>query len=54
MLINELQQVLESLKELEPNVEKFSWGPTYELAEKRQSEAIKIVKREIKRLKNEN
>jgi hypothetical protein len=48
----ELYQILESLQELEPNVERFSWGPTYTFAERRQTEAIRIVKQAIKELKN--
>jgi hypothetical protein len=48
----ELQKVLESLKELDPDVEKFSWGPTYSFAQRRQDEAIRIVSRAIKEMKN--
>ena len=47
-----LKKVLESLKELSVDVEDFSWGPTYEFACERQKEAIKIMKKYLKELKN--
>ena len=52
MTLDDLQKVLGSLQELDPDVEKFSWGPTYSFAVSRQDEAIRIVKRAIKELKN--
>ena len=52
MTLEDLQKVLESLEELDADVEKFSWGPTHSFAVKRQAEAIRIIKRAIKDLKN--
>jgi hypothetical protein len=46
-------KVKESLKELEATAEKFNWGPSQAFAQQRQAEAIKIINREITRLKNE-
>lgn len=34
---------LMSLDELSPNVEDFSWGPTYELAKRRQQTAMRAI-----------
>jgi hypothetical protein len=51
MTLENLQKVLESLQELEATAEKFNWGPTCTMAQKRQDDAIKIVKREIKQVK---
>ena len=53
MTLEELQKVKESLEELEATAEKFDWGPSVELARRRQAEAIRIIKREIKQLKAE-
>jgi len=50
--LDDLQKVLESLQELSPHPEDFSWGPTFEMAKRRQREAIRIVKKEIKEMKN--
>lgn len=47
MTLENLQKVLESLKELEATAEKFDWGPSQAFAQARQKEAIKIVKAEI-------
>lgn len=52
MTLEDLQKVLESLEELDADVEKFNWGPTHSFAVKRQNEAIRIVKQAIKELKN--
>jgi hypothetical protein len=54
MTLEELIKVKESLEELEATAEKFDWGPSQAFAQQRQKEAIRIVKREIKRLKNED
>ena len=51
MNIEQAKQVLESLQELSPNVEDFSWGPTYGFAKERQKEAINHMKKFIKELK---
>ncbi len=51
MTLEELQKVLESLKDLEATAEKFDWGPSQAFAQQRQAEAIKIIKREINFLK---
>ncbi len=53
MTLEEAIKVKESLEELEATVEKFDWGPSQAFAQQRQTEAIKIIKREIKKLKNE-
>jgi hypothetical protein len=53
MTLEELQKVLESLKELEATAEKFDWGPSWEFANQRKAEALKIIRREIRKLKNE-
>ncbi len=52
MTLEELQKVKESLEELEATAEKFDWGPSQAFAQKRQAEAIRIIKREIKALKD--
>jgi len=54
MTLDELKQVKESLKECKPDVEDFSWGPTLEFAYKRKDVAIKILNKEIKKIKAEN
>ena len=51
MNLEEATKVLESLEELSPDIEDFSRGPSYELARKRQNDAIKIIKKQIKELK---
>lgn len=48
MTLEELVKVKESLEELSVDVEYFSWGPSYEFAQRRKAEALKIIKREIK------
>jgi len=52
MTLEEAIKVKESLEELEATAEKFDWGPSQAFAQQRQAEAIRIIKREIKRLKN--
>lgn len=49
MNLNELKKIEESLKECNPQVEDFSWGPCLEFAQKRKDQALKIIQREIKR-----
>jgi hypothetical protein len=53
MTLEEANKVRDSLKELSPNAEDFCWGPTMSFAIERKGEALKIINREIKRLKNE-
>lgn len=53
MTLEEAIKVKESLEELEATAEKFDWGPSQAFAQRRQAEAIRIIKREIKRLKVE-
>ena len=48
MKLEELQKILDSLKECDPDIERFSWGPTYEFALKRKEEALKLLKQAIK------
>lgn len=52
MTLEEANKVKESLEELSADPETFSWGPTWEFANQRQAEALKIIKREIRELKN--
>lgn len=52
MTLDELQKVKESLEELDADVETFDWGPSLELARRRKAEALKIINREIRILKN--
>ena len=54
MTLEEAVKVKESLKELSADVETFNWGPSWEFANQRKAEALRIVEKEIKRLKNEN
>ena len=53
MTLEEAIKVKESLEELEATAEKFDWGPSQAFAQQRQDEAIRIIKREIKRLRSE-
>lgn len=53
MTLEELKKVYNSLHELDPDIEKFSWGPTYAFAQKRQTEALQILRKAIKESKNE-
>lgn len=54
MDLEEAQKVLESLEELSPDMYNFSWGPTMKFAKNRKKEAIKIIKKYIKKLKEKN
>lgn len=54
LTIDELEQVYSSLMECGPDVEDFSWGPTYEFAMQRRETALKIVKKAIESAKNSN
>lgn len=47
MTLVELQKVYDSLLECGPDVEDFSWGPTYEFAMQRRETALKILKNAI-------
>ena len=51
MTLEEAIKVKESLQELTADVEIFNWGPSWEFANQRKEEALKIIKREIKELK---
>jgi hypothetical protein len=53
MTLEEAIKVEESLKELSADVEVFNWGPSWEFANQRKAEALKIIRREIRKLKNE-
>ena len=53
MNLQQAKEVLESLQELSPNVEDFSWGPSYEFAKERQNKAIKHIKKLIKELEHQ-
>ena len=50
MTKEELKQIRDSLKECRPDVEDFSWGPTYEFALQRKEKALEILNKEIKKL----
>mgnify|MGYP003350404173 CR=1 FL=1 len=51
MTLEDAVKVKESLEEMRPHVEDFSWGPSHSFAEQRQREALRIIRREIKQLK---
>ena len=53
MTLEEAIKVKESLEELEATAEKFDWGPSQAFAQERQQDAIRIIKKEIRRLKTE-
>ena len=48
MTLDDIKRIRESLKECKVDIEDFSWGPSFELAEKRRKAALKILKKEIK------
>ena len=52
MELSELNEVLDSLRELSPDIEDFSWGPSYEWAVQRRKKSIEIINKEIEKLKN--
>ena len=54
MTLEELYKVKKSLEELTADVETFNWGPSWEFANQRKAEALKILRREIKALKKED
>jgi len=45
----DLYKVYESLKECSVDVEEFSWGPTYEFANRRREDALNILHQEMVR-----
>jgi hypothetical protein len=53
MSLEELQQVYNSLKECDPDVEYFNWGPSLNFAQERKKQALKILRKAIKEKKNE-
>ena len=52
MELSELNEVLDSLRELSPDIEDFSWGPSYEWAMQRRKRSIEIINKEIEKRKN--
>ena len=52
MTIEELKHVYNSMMECGPDVEDFSWGPTYEFAMQRRETALKILKNAIEEKRN--
>lgn len=52
MTLEELEQVYNSLIECGPDVEDFSWGPTYEFAMQRRETALKILKQAVDASRN--
>lgn len=53
MTLKELEQIYSSLIECGPDVEDFSWGPTYEFAMQRRETALKILQNAIEEKRNE-
>ena len=53
MTLEEAIKVKESLRELTADVETFNWGPSWEFANQRKAEALRIINKEISRLKDE-
>lgn len=53
MTLEELYKLKDSLEELIADPE-IDFGPAYEMTKIRKSEALKIVNKEIKRVKNED
>jgi hypothetical protein len=53
MTLEELYKLKDSLEELIADPE-IDFGPAYEMTKIRKSEALKLVNREIKRLKNKD
>lgn len=53
MTLEEAVKIEQSLRELTADVETFNWGPSWEFANQRKAEALRIIRREIKELKNE-
>ena len=53
MTLEEAIKVKESLDELEATAEKFDWGPSQHFAQERQKEALRIIRKEIRRLRAE-
>lgn len=51
MTLDEATKIKESLQELSVDAEEFNWGPSYEFAKQRRAEALKIIQKEIERLK---
>lgn len=54
MTLKELEQVYSSLLECGPDIEDFSWGPTYQFAIQRRETALKLLKKEIEEKRNEH
>lgn len=50
--LEELEKIEFALRECSHDVEYFSWGPALEFAWARKKAALKLLKREIKELKN--
>lgn len=51
MTLTEAEKIKRCLQELIVDIEYNSFGPTYEIAEREQREALRIIRREIKQLK---
>lgn len=51
MTLDEAIKIKESLEELSADPEVFNWGPTLTFAKERKREALRIIRSEIKRLK---
>lgn len=52
MTIEDLEHIYNSLYECGPDVEDFSWGPTYEFAMQRRETSLKILKKAIEEKRN--
>jgi hypothetical protein len=53
MKLEEAIKIKESLEELEASAETFDWGPSLSYANDRKKEALKIIRKEIRELKND-
>jgi uncharacterized protein Yka (UPF0111/DUF47 family) len=51
--LEELKEIRDSLRELDPDVEKFSWGPSHSLANERKRKALRKLNREIQRIEKD-
>jgi hypothetical protein len=54
LTLEELYKIKKSLEELSADVETFNWGPSWEFANQRKAEALKLLRREIKIMKHES
>ena len=53
MILSEAEIVLKALQDSRPNPEDYDFGPAFEMAEVYHKDAIKIIKKIIKKLKKD-